>query len=557
MEQYYWQDQKNLKNLFESEIGVLQRGLGGDWQLFQLSSAETRGNITALGVLKFVGGEQGISITFPPTYPYSPPIIIPVDILGLEGNYSTTVKHFQKGNQYENGSMCLFRKEIWDKNEHNIGYCLRRAQEWLMYATSSEGFPANKKVEESPLPMRSTGQVLMPKDFTFPFGLNSGIFTLSAFKNNHYILEQNILSASPFPVYLSREAFTWYKLPNGIRIASIIQGNVLINLQQLLFNSFGLNILTEGNKGLALFLPDEPNPWYFFKISSQQTNEGIQAQIAYLVARNIDQELYLRTKDVFSQEVLKTKTVTIVGLGAIGSEVGKSLARNAVGTFNLFDHDTLEVGNIVRHAADLYYIGDYKTEVLKSLILKSNPNIAVNTYNSDVLTNPHLLQTALERSDLCIVLTAEDSVDYFINDYFMKSYKIPFIFGRVSAGGMSGSIQIVSKGKTACLRCLSHYDEDRLPTPRFSKNYNPLPPELGSCSSPAVPGSEIDTKEVAIQVSRIALQVLLEQENNQGYPPITGHQFYWHGPAGSDTQLPFTWEVKEVAINKECHNCHE
>ena len=551
MEHYYWQHQKNLKNLFESEIGVLSRGLGGDFQLLQLSPSEIKGNITALGVLKFDGGEQGINIVFPPTYPYAPPVIIAVDIQENQGNFPTTIKLFRKGNQYDNGIMCLFRKEIWDKNEHNIGFCLRRAQEWLKYANSPEGFPPDKKVTELPSLIPVTGQVLLPKDFEFPDGLNSGTFILSLFKPNHYILEQNILPTSPFPVYLNREPFTWYKFPPGVTLSSIIQGNL-----QALQSSFGINVFSDSGKNIALFLPDELNPWHFFKINVQQNNAGLY-NINYFLARNIDRELYLRTNDLFSQDILKTKRVTIVGLGAIGSEVGKSLARNAIGTFNIFDNDTFEIGNTVRHAADLYYIGDPKVEVLKSIILKSNPNISVNNFNVDVLSQPNLLQAALENSDICIVLTAEDSVDYFINDCFVKNYNIPFIFARVSAGGMSGSIQVVKTEETACLRCLSLQDEDRLPTSSSSKTYKPLPPEQGSCSNPAVPGSEIDTKEVAIQVSRIALQLLLKNEGNLSYPSLTGNQFYWHGPAGSSTQPPFTWEVKTLAINKDCQNCND
>lgn len=552
MEHYYWQHQKNLKNLFESEIGVLSRGLGGDFQLLQLSPQEIKGNITALGVLKLDGGEQGIKIVFPPTYPYVPPVIVAVDIQANQGNFSTTIKLFGKGNQYNDGIMCLFRREIWDKSEHNIGFCLRRAQEWLKYANSPEGFPSDKKVVELPSLIPTTGQVLVPRDVELPDGLNSGTFILSLFKPNHYILEQNILPTSPFPVYLNREAFTWYKFPSGVTFASIIQGN----LQQALQNSFGINILSGSSKNIALFLPDETNPWHFFKINVHQNNAELY-NINYFSGRNIDRELYLRTNDLFSQDILKTKSVTLVGLGAIGSEVGKSLARNAVGTFSLFDNDTFEIGNTVRHAADLYYIGDAKADVLKNIILRSNPNIYINSFNVDVLSQPDLLQAALEKSDVCIVLTAEDSVDYFINDCFVKKYNIPFIFARVSAGGMSGSIQVVKFKETACLRCLSLQDEDRLPISSYTKTYKSLPPEQGSCSSPAVPGSELDTKEVAIQVTRIALQLLLKNESDLSYPSLTGNQFYWHGPAGSSTQGPFTWEVKTLPITKDCQNCNE
>jgi tRNA A37 threonylcarbamoyladenosine dehydratase len=51
------------------------------------------------------------------------------------------------------------------------------------------------------------------------------------------------------------------------------------------------------------------------------------------------------------------KSVAIVGLGSGGGFVALALAMSGVGRFILVDDDTLEPANIVRHVADLRYVG--------------------------------------------------------------------------------------------------------------------------------------------------------------------------------------------------------
>ena len=179
----------------------------------------------------------------------------------------------------------------------------------------------------------------------------------------------------------------------------------------------------------------------------------------------------------------------------------------------------------------------------------------MNGYTIDVLDDDSLVEECLKKSDLCLVLTGEDNVDYFFNDYYAPRYNIPFIFAGVSPGGLSGSIQVVEKGATACLRCLSNLKVDTLPKPKLKIDFKELPLEYGSCSAPALPGSEIDTKEIALQVSRISIQCLLKDSNTK-YPLLTGKQFYWHGPHGPATHEPFSWEIKNIEKDKKCEYCN-
>ncbi|EIJ38680.1 dinucleotide-utilizing enzyme possibly involved in molybdopterin or thiamin biosynthesis [Galbibacter orientalis DSM 19592] len=560
METFLWHEKEALKNLYESEIDILKRGLKGDFKLFKLfDPATTDGRIVAVGELSFGNNQkQDLQIIFPTKYPFAPPKLISVNTQrDNDGNLIEGIqpKHFNKGNQYNDASLCLFEKELWNKEEHNIAWTLRRAQKWLVRANSPEGFSKEEIIEEYPAIMPHLGQVLLPKSIELPKGSNSGQFVLTQFKPNHYILEQNVLSKTPFTLSINKEVFNWFAFDKKLtqkELLSNINAQAFINI---LSKYFGVNLADLETKNLAFYLPAEENPWYFFKFNLQQVNgQLIISNPIYYISRTISNELYLRSKDIFDDKILINKNVTIIGVGAIGSEVAKSLAKNGVGNFNLFDIDTFEIGNSIRHAADLYYIGEKKVEVVKQLILRSNPNISVNAYHQDVLNDNGLLESALSKSDLCIVLTAEDSVDYLINDNYIKNFNYPFVFARASTGAFSGAIQVVDSD-SACLRCLSLEGIDVLPQPKSKVNFSELKREYGSCSSPALPGSEIDTKEIALQVARVAIQCLMHNESSN-YPKLAHKLLFWHGPYGSKNRKPFTWEMKNHEKSKSCKLCN-
>lgn len=561
MNTYKWHEDPALKNFFDAEMGVLRRGVSGDFQLTEEVDPKSQGGrIEVFGWLRFNSNQkQAVKITFPTKYPYSMP-----SVTMLKGDYPVETLRtlppalFGKGNQYAGGTACLLRKDQWRKNEHNIGWLLRRAQKWLKSAHSKVGFKPEEIVDEAPAFMAHAGQVLIPHDIRLPENANSGTFHLTQFKTNHYILEHNILANHTFPLNISNEAFRWYKMEHGITLKDAVEPfNKSISewIVNTVLQRFAENF-TEANKNIAFYFPDDPQQWYFFKLAYQVIGNALNVAVAvHLISRNIDRELYLRTKDIFDATILKKKKVTIIGLGALGSEVARSLARNAVGHFNLIDNETFEIGNSVRHAGNLFSIGDAKVTVVEQLILQTNPNITLNAYNVDVLNDDGVLEKAFAASDLVIVLTAEDSVDYLINDIYHRKYKAPFIFARVSVGALSGAIQVLNNDNSACLRCLSKYGADTLPEPNGGGVYfNELKPEYGSCSTPALPGSEIDTKEVAMQITRIALQILLRDDPTP-YPRKTGNQFYWHGPFGSKEVPPFTWEIKSLTKHPDCEIC--
>jgi molybdopterin/thiamine biosynthesis adenylyltransferase len=546
-----WHEKKENSIFHDTEVQALKNGLGGHFVLKDIIyPRETRGRVIATGSISFNSSDkEDVLIIFPTHYPYGIPRVL-IGQYDANNAASFTAKQFGKGNQYADGSLCLIRKKDWRPNLHNVGWLLRRIQKWLEGATRPRGFRPDEIVEEFPAYMPHIGQVILPSAFDLPKNSNSGSFQLTEFKPHHFILEQNVLPSSPFLLNVGVETFRWFRFPNGVKLKELMPVANANELAKCILTHFHENIGQTNSSNIAFYIPDEATPWHFFRIIRM----GNLIQLLYLVGRTTSNELFKRSNDLFNSKLLRGRRVVIIGLGALGSEVAVLLARNGVGIFDIFDLDVFELGNSIRHAADIYYIGERKTQVASQLILRSNPDAIVNAYDMDVLDDVDTLEKVLTNADLCIVLTAEDNVDYMINDHFASKFKIPFIFGRVSTGAMSGSIQVVEADTTACLRCLSANDVDTLPVANHHVMFEELPMDYGNCSDPATPGSGIDTMEIALQLSRIALGIL---DVDGKYPKVGGHQFYWHGPAGSANAAPFTWEVKSHPKNSTCHVCNK
>ena len=76
--------------------------------------------------------------------------------------------------------------------------------------------------------------------------------------------------------------------------------------------------------------------------------------------------------------LLKNKTVLVLGLGGVGGYTVEALARAGIGNLILVDYDTVDITNINRQIIALHSnIGKKKTECFKERIKDINPNCNV------------------------------------------------------------------------------------------------------------------------------------------------------------------------------------
>jgi len=120
---------------------------------------------------------------------------------------------------------------------------------------------------------------------------------------------------------------------------------------------------------------------------------------------------------------LQTKTVMVVGCGAVGSFAIEALSRSGVGNIILVDFDVVEQSNINRQIFALHStIGRPKVDVAAARIADISPDINVQTFNMfwDGASNPDVAPD--------FVIDAIDSVQSKIALYrWCVAHNIPFI----------------------------------------------------------------------------------------------------------------------------------
>lgn len=103
---------------------------------------------------------------------------------------------------------------------------------------------------------------------------------------------------------------------------------------------------------------------------------------------------------------LRSKSVVLIGAGALGSAVAELLVRGGIRSLTIVDPDHLEAGNLVRHTLTLREVGANKAEALALRLNGVSPGAVVNGHGRAF---PNLL-TDCEAADLIIDATGDDDV---------------------------------------------------------------------------------------------------------------------------------------------------
>lgn len=134
-----------------------------------------------------------------------------------------------------------------------------------------------------------------------------------------------------------------------------------------------------------------------------------------------------------TQAILSEGNVAIAGLGGLGSNVAYSLTRIGVGHLHLIDFDVVDVTNLNRQQYFMEHVGMYKTEALKSLLMKINPYIEIKT-DCVRVTEENIKELFCDNDIVCEAFDNPDAKALLVNgimEYFPEK-KL------VSASGMAG-----------------------------------------------------------------------------------------------------------------------
>lgn len=123
-------------------------------------------------------------------------------------------------------------------------------------------------------------------------------------------------------------------------------------------------------------------------------------------------------------EIIATKNILLLGVGAVGSVVAELLSRGNVQRITLVDSDEFEVGNLSRHTLSRESLKENKaTSVAKHLNLAS-PHAIVEAIECEFPFVGEEQKSHLQQCDLILDCTGSDSVLYHLEHFAWENEKI-------------------------------------------------------------------------------------------------------------------------------------
>jgi molybdopterin/thiamine biosynthesis adenylyltransferase len=124
-------------------------------------------------------------------------------------------------------------------------------------------------------------------------------------------------------------------------------------------------------------------------------------------------------------ELIQSKTVTIVGLGGVGSACASMLVRSGIGV-RIIEKGRVEESDMDRLSLFTQKeIGRFKATEAKKLLTAINEDARVKSFNEEVLKESLFLAEA----DLILDCSGNDSVTRLLEQYCTEK-KIPMIYGQ-------------------------------------------------------------------------------------------------------------------------------
>ncbi|MEA2070951.1 MAG: HesA/MoeB/ThiF family protein [Asgard group archaeon] len=168
------------------------------------------------------------------------------------------------------------------------------------------------------------------------------------------------------------------------------------------------------------------------------------------VSKYYSRFLSLSTMDKTLFDKIRAKTITIVGVGGLGSIIAHQLTALGIRNLRLIDTDIIEESNLQRQFLYRYTdIGRNKVDIAKQFLEKINPDVNVVAINKKITKQTVSIVT---KESNCVI----DGLDNFETRFLVNKQclvsSVPFVFGAVN--GISGNTTTIIPGETICLECI-------------------------------------------------------------------------------------------------------
>ncbi len=276
-----------------------------------------------------------------------------------------------------------------------------------------------------------------------------------------------------------------------------------------------------------------------------------------------EDQLFARIAPLFDVGQFGEAKVLIAGCGSGGGQVALQLAMAGVRNFDLFDTDTLEAENVIRHVCGRRYVGQQKVDALADVLLDRNPAIQINKFNADLMECSDL-GYRISQSTVVVLATDNEPTRYRINQLCVET-ETPFVIGRVFTRGIGGEVFGYRPNEGGCLACLESVLErtqfrdgireiDLVSDDEREKIYGLEIAEIKDS-----PGLNVDIAFITCFHTRFVLDAIARSlpERPTHLPPIDNNYLVW----GNRPVQPFqkNFEIQRISLQPQegCLICHQ
>lgn len=478
-----------------------------------------------------------LQVDYPPGYPHYPPKVKFI-----------SPKIERARHQGTDGAPCLFPASAWRRTVP-ASEVYAATERWLGYHLEGK-FPRELALYELPEYFKDAAySVIAPvavlksfhdKDrgtFSVSKRLGQDLCVLRSVAGNH--VGQDLISAlGEKKLWAKPEIWKWYRLnhePKPMRHTG--------ELELLLAESGHQGIKftqrpKEGRHLIGLVFTDEVlDQERFFLVDIGVRTKRQQAEVGrgwpicapefHVVSRD---ELLRRLEGVRALDELGEKSVACFGLGAIGSTLAVSLAREGVGSFVLCDPDTIRPGNVVRHALDLTAVGQVKPLAIETALSRISPDVETSPQYQN-LSDPNVIATCLRDVDLVVAAIGDDLREELLCEVaFDRDDPPAMLIVRTLHAGAAFRVALIRPGVDACIACLAEYKEEGHPE-WIDVPSDDLPDVYDTgCATASRPGAGLTSQQAA---SFAAARVL---ECFEGREASANHWLWVEQPVTADDE---------------------
>lgn len=211
---------------------------------------------------------------------------------------------------------------------------------------------------------------------------------------------------------------------------------------------------------------------------------------------------------------LSTKTVALIGAGAVGSEVALRLAALGIGHLRIIDPDWLGPENIHRHALGLSRLWQSKATSLAEMLASNYPHLEFEGRQAvveEVLEDDPLFLTS---ADLAVFALGEETLERRLNGILVGV--MPRLHTWVEPLGIGGHAFVCGIDPRGCYECLFRLDPEFGPinAASFSAPGQSIRRSLAGCAGTFSPFSATDAQRTAIEAANLVVRVLNGDTSN-------------------------------------------